>query len=318
MTNEASSGDASVVANAEREARAPRAAGIAGLVFAALFVFSVTLLGNHPAPGSSAAEIASWYTRESRTIALVGLYLVPFAGIAFLWFVAVIRDVVGDREDRFLATVSLGGGLLFVALLFAAAASAGALIALIRFQGAPAPSPDSVDLARSLAYAFMYVFGVRVAAVFVLVSSTIGRRTGMMPRSLAFAGVAVGAGAPLHRLVLSVHRAPLPFLGEHGQHRDPDRQSGRGPTEIHRRRNGLSTRPVATETGRAASWSDHPPGPIDPSSGGPAESGNESPHARGRQALMILATAVTRNSWPSSASTTAKLWPGLPAGTRLP
>jgi hypothetical protein len=191
VTNEASSGDASVVANAEREARAPRAAGIAGLVFAALFVFSVTLLGNHPAPGSSAAEIASWYTRESPTIALVGLYLVPFAGIAFLWFVAVIRDVVGDREDRFLATVFLGSGLLFVAMLFAAAASAGALIALIRFQGAPAPSPDSVDLARSLAYAFMYVFGVRVAAVFVLVSSTIGRRTGTMPRWLAYAGVAV-------------------------------------------------------------------------------------------------------------------------------
>ena len=35
-------------------------------------------------------------------------------------------------------------------------------------------------------------------------------------------------------------------------------------------------------------------------------------------ALMTLPTAITRNSWPMSISSTAKLWPGLPAGTRFP
>jgi hypothetical protein len=40
------------------------------------------------------------------------------AGIAFLWFIGVIRDHLGDREDRFFATVFLGSGLLFVAMLF--------------------------------------------------------------------------------------------------------------------------------------------------------------------------------------------------------
>jgi len=47
-------------------------------------------------------------------IALVGVDLAPFAGIAFLWFIAVVRNLIGDREDRFFATVFLDSGLLFV------------------------------------------------------------------------------------------------------------------------------------------------------------------------------------------------------------
>lgn len=172
-----------------RELRAPRAAGVAGLVFAALFVGSLLLLRNHPAPGSSAAEVAEWYLRkDARKVALVGLYLAPFSGIAFLWFIATIRHRIGEREDRFLATVFLGSGLLFVAMLFAAAAAAGAPLASVKFQGAPPPTPDAVGLARALAYAFLYVYGVRVAAVFMIVVSTIGLRTAALPRWLVAAG----------------------------------------------------------------------------------------------------------------------------------
>ena len=73
-----------------------------------------------------------------------GLYLVPFAGIVFLWFVAVIRDQVGEREDRFFATVFFGSGLLFVALLFAAAAVASALVVGVRYLGQPPPSAAEI------------------------------------------------------------------------------------------------------------------------------------------------------------------------------
>ena len=38
--------------------------------------------------------------------------LVPFAGIAFLWFIGVLRDRLGALEDRFFATVFLGLGML--------------------------------------------------------------------------------------------------------------------------------------------------------------------------------------------------------------
>lgn len=177
----------------ESRAVAPRATGVAGLVFAALFMASILLLRDHPAPGSTAAEVSDWYLNErGRIISLVGLYLAPFAGIAFLWFIAVVRHHLGDREDRLFATVFLGSGLLFVAMLFAAAASAGGLQASVQFQGAPSPSPDAVVLARSLAYAFLYVYAMRSAAVFMLVVSTIGMRSGFLPRWLVVAGYAGG------------------------------------------------------------------------------------------------------------------------------
>jgi hypothetical protein len=174
-----------------RDIRTSRAAGIAGLLFAVLFTGSVLLLRNHPAPGSSAAEIRAWYLRDSSTqVALVGLYLAPFAGIAFLWFIAVIRQHLGEREDKFFGTVFLGSGLLFVAMMFAAAAAAGSPLAAVKFQGAPVPTPDAIVVVRGLAYTFLYVYGVRAAAVFVISVSTIALRTAALPRWLIFCGYA--------------------------------------------------------------------------------------------------------------------------------
>jgi len=178
----------------ERRLETPRAAGIAGLLFSVLFGTSILLVQAHPASGSSAKEIADFYLEQnSGTAALVGLYLAPFAGIAFLWFVAAIRSHLGPREDRFFATVLLGSGLLFVAMLFAASASAGVLVAGTKFLDDPPPSPDVVVFARSLGFAFLFIFGVRIADVFMFVVSTIGLRTGLLPRWLVVAGYLFGA-----------------------------------------------------------------------------------------------------------------------------
>ena len=175
-----------------RDVRAPRAAGVAGLLFAALFIGAILLVRNQPAAESSSAEIAEWYLRDdSKRVAFVSLYLAPFAGIAFLWFIAVIRSHVGHREDRFFATVFLGSGLLFVAMLFAAAAAAGAPLLAVKYQGAPVPSPDTIGLARALAYTFLYVYGIRSAAVFMISVSMLALRTGSLPRWLVIVGFVV-------------------------------------------------------------------------------------------------------------------------------
>src|SRR6266496_3896161 len=109
--------------------RTPRAAAVAGIVFSVLASAAFVLLRlSVPAhPGVTGA----WLTDSGRRAAVaVALNLVPFAGIAFLWFIGVLRDRIGAREDRFFATVFLGSGLLFVAMLFVAAAVAGATIAV--------------------------------------------------------------------------------------------------------------------------------------------------------------------------------------------
>jgi hypothetical protein len=181
-----------IVDTINRELRAPAAAGIAGLVFAGLFAASIALLYRTPAKGSTAAQIAAWYLQnQAKTLGLVGLYLAPFSGIAFLWFVAAVRNRIGANEDRFFATVFLGSGILFVGMLYAAAASAGASLAAVKFQGAPPPSPDVFVFARGLAYTFLFVYAIRAAAVFMIVSSTIGLRTRTLPRWLVLLGYIV-------------------------------------------------------------------------------------------------------------------------------
>ena len=67
-----------------------------------------------------------WSADDAETVVLA-LNLVPFAGIAFLWFIGVVRDRLGASEDRFFATVFFGSGILFLAMFFAAAAVAGAI-----------------------------------------------------------------------------------------------------------------------------------------------------------------------------------------------
>ena len=181
-----------IVDTINRELRAPAAAGIAGLVFAGLFAASIALLYRTPAKGSTAAQIAAWYLQnQAKTLGLVGLYLAPFSGIAFLWFVAAVRNRIGANEDRFFATVFLAGGILFVALLFAASAVASSLVVGVRYLDQQPPTAAENELLRALAYTFLFVYAIRAAAVFMIVSSTIGLRTRTLPRWLVLLGYIV-------------------------------------------------------------------------------------------------------------------------------
>ncbi|MGL6279268.1 MAG: hypothetical protein ACRC50_06895 [Gaiella sp.] len=191
-----------------RRLEAPRAAGIAGLVFAALFVGAILLLRVRPPSGASEDEVAAWYLRDNATrVALVGLYVVPFAGIAFLWFLAVIRHHVSEREDRFFDTVLLGSGLLFVAMLWTSAAVAGSLVSGVRFLDATPPSPDVVEGIRSLGHTLFYVYALRAAAVFMVITSVRARRVGALPGWLSIAGVVIAVA-----LLLGVSFLPIMSL----------------------------------------------------------------------------------------------------------
>ena len=191
-----------------RALEAPRAAGVAGLVFAVLFVATLLILRRHPAVGSDEAELAAWYLGGgARRISLVGVYLVPFAGIAFLWFLATVRHNVSAFGDRFFDTALLGSGLLFVAMLWAAAAATGAPVAAVMLRDAPTPDPETVEGARGLGYTLFYVYALRAAAVFTIVTCTVARRSGRFPRWVTVTGYLVAAA-----LMVSVSFVPLVAL----------------------------------------------------------------------------------------------------------
>ena len=181
------------VAEAARRLRAPWAASLAGILFAVFFSAALVLLRTHPMIGASDAQLAIIFATGQDFGAVVGgLYLAPIAGIAFLWFIAVIRDQIGKREDQFFATVFLGSGIIFVTILFAATAVAVAPIVAVRYLGMAPPLASGVDSVQALAYTLLFAFGTRAAGVFLLATATIGIRSQAFPRWFALTGYALG------------------------------------------------------------------------------------------------------------------------------
>jgi hypothetical protein len=134
-------------------------------------------------PADIAAD-SSWVETNSSAISL-GLNLVPFAGIAFLWFIGVIRDRLDVLEDRLFATVFLGSGLLFLALTFVGTALAGGLLS--SYMVAPTALVESgvFTYSRAVVYQILNVNAIRMAGVFMISLGTIWLRTGLMHRSWA-------------------------------------------------------------------------------------------------------------------------------------
>ncbi len=165
--------------------RTPRAAAVAGIAFAVLMITALVLLRlSVPARPAVAGE---WLSDSRRRAAVaVALNLVPFAGIAFLWFIGVLRDRVGEREDRLFATVFLGSGLLFVGMLFVGAAVAGGTIAA---SSPTPPGADTLALSRNVTGSLLNVYAMRMAAVFTLATVNIARRTAIVSRWLTLAGL---------------------------------------------------------------------------------------------------------------------------------
>ncbi len=170
--------------------RAPRAGAIAGILFSLLLLASLTLirLAAPADPGQGGAGLPS----DPKKIALA-LNLLPFAGVAFLWFIGVLRDRLGELEDRFFASVFLGSGLLFLAMLFASAALAGSLLATWGAMPGPLGKSGVYLFARTTIFQLINGYGMRMAGVFMITTSTLAIRTGIYPRPTAFLGYAIAA-----------------------------------------------------------------------------------------------------------------------------
>jgi hypothetical protein len=159
----------------------PRSAGLAGVVFAILFGLSMVLLRRSITEAPLAENGLSSAARTQLTIALT---LMPIAGIAFLWFVGVVRDRLGDLEDRFFATVYLGSGLLFLAMMFVSMALAGAILTTVDPEASPSSPPEVVQFGRAVMLQVTNVYALKMAAVFMISLSTTWHRSGTAPRWL--------------------------------------------------------------------------------------------------------------------------------------
>jgi hypothetical protein len=168
--------------------KTPRAAGIAGIAFCVLFVTGQLLITRVIPPYGQGS--ASEAVRHSQAISRA-LNLVPFAGIAFLWFIGVLRDRLGESEDRFFATVFFGSGLLYIAMFFASAALAGGLLGVLSSGTENLVHTGTYAVSRAEINQLLNVYGIKMAGVFMISFSTISLRTRIIPRWLAFLGWAL-------------------------------------------------------------------------------------------------------------------------------
>jgi hypothetical protein len=175
---------------ATRRARltTPRAAAVAGIVFSLLLTTSLVLI--QIAVPENERATGAWVEQGGATVGLA-LNLVPFAGIAFLWFIGVLRDRLGAHEDQLFATVFLGSGLLFLAMLFASGAVAGGTLAVNALAPSGAIGNDVYDFGRAVTYQVMNVYAMKMAGVFMISTCALSLRTGITPRWMAVLGLAL-------------------------------------------------------------------------------------------------------------------------------
>ena len=168
--------------------KTPKAAAIAGMLFSVLLIAVFWLL--RTSIPADPQEPGAWLHSNSGSVALA-LNLMPFAGIAFLWFIGVLRDRLGAQEDQFFATVFFGSGLLFLAMLFTAAAIVGAILVGFALQPEQLIGSATFHFARAAAYSLVNVYMIKMASVFMITTSTVAIYTGIAPRWLALLGYAL-------------------------------------------------------------------------------------------------------------------------------
>ena len=166
-----------------------------GAAHAVLFIVALLLLADAPGPTADDQELIEYYSSEgSRRVTLAGLYVMPFAGIAFVWFIVALRmwiSASGRREDALFSNVQLVSGILYTALFLVSAAASAAIAAATEFTDAEI-DPAFARQFNQYGDTILFVFAMRMAAMFVFTTSTIARHAKILPTWFLRVGYAVG------------------------------------------------------------------------------------------------------------------------------
>ena len=161
-----------------RKLSTPRAAALAGVLFALLFGTALVMI--RTALPEGAGRGSQWVDGSSTKLRIAAM-LMPLAGIAFLWFIGVIRDGLGRYEDKFFATVFFGSGLLFLAMMFVATAVGVGLVTSRGLQLDDSTRDAVAMFGRELLTTLSNTYALRMGAVFMISLATIWLKTRLMP-----------------------------------------------------------------------------------------------------------------------------------------
>lgn len=186
--------------------KSPRAAAVAGIIFAALSYTVMYMVQDIiTAPPSEISK--DWLERHANH-ASIAIAFIPFVGISFLWFTGVLRDWVDDKEDRFFSTIFLGSAILIVGMLFVWAAAFGAMFNTYLAAKGGVIDRDIYVFGHAFLREILGDFALRMMGVYMTAIATIWRHTKVMPRwiliityILAVAFITFAARVPEARFV---------------------------------------------------------------------------------------------------------------------
>ena len=163
-----------------REVRSPRSAAFAGIGFSFLMItgmFLTASIARVKLEDITLEILESWSKKASLIIILI-----PFAGITFLWFTGVIRERLGELEDRFFATLFYGSGIIQVVLIFIWGAIFGAVMATRALIATGLMDNRIYVFSFALMNEIIGNYGLRMAGVYMTAVNTLWSKTGLMPR----------------------------------------------------------------------------------------------------------------------------------------
>lgn len=200
---------------------AARITAIMGIVHGVLLVLAFALVSRYgPGTDAGSAKFTDFYNDEhrQRMVLIAGIYLIPFAGIAFLWFLMGLRTWLQgrlSRIDELFLSLSFASGIIYVGLLF----SAGAALSLVAMEEADGSTNMlSASFVRYGSSLFL-IFALRMAAMVVFSTSRIAMDRGIFPKWFVYAGFPIGlillltsSVTPLLVVVFPIWLATLAFL----------------------------------------------------------------------------------------------------------
>lgn len=183
-----------------------RLGAVAGLAFALLFLMGTAML-NIPLGASDRKLVAWWAESGNQLTAVISMYSFILAGLCFLVFLVRLRSRLLSAEGGTgeLTMLVVASGIVFVAMLFAAASSRGAIGFAIKSNNEPLPGADTLRYLPQPGYEALGAGGLLAAAVAMATTSWLIVRTAVFGRWLGW----VGAAAALLIVVANVALAGM-------------------------------------------------------------------------------------------------------------
>ena len=168
-----------------------RIGALAGLAFAFCFFLGVAML-NIPESAADEELVAWWSDSGNQTTAVVSMYLFVLAGLCFLVFLVKLRSrlLAAEGGTGELTALVLAGGIVFVSMLFVAAASRGVIGFAVKspVNDESLPGPDTLRYLPQIGYAITGTGGLLAAALTMAATSWLIVRTSVFGRWLAWIG----------------------------------------------------------------------------------------------------------------------------------